>query len=216
VTVLNVYVGQPKPGRYEDVLEMNRAAKKVLERHGAKNARSFMAVVSGAAYGSVVNVCEFDDAEAWGTFYDEVMVDEEIVSMLAQVQGANSPYTTVSMSMVNEIPLGRKRGENGRILYAAVSAPVPGRFQAALALGSQAFDLMERHGARNCRAFQQQANGLQPDVLIGTMEFDDMASYGRAGSALMSDPAAQPLLELLQSSDCPLRSISNDIFAEIV
>jgi hypothetical protein len=216
VTVLNVYVGQPKPGRFEDVVEMNRSAKKVLERHGAKNARSLVAVVAGAAYGSVVNVCEFDDVEAWGTFYDGVMADEEILALMAQVQGENSPYTTVSMSVVNEIPLGRKRGDNGRILYAPVSAPAPGRFEAAVALGSQAFDLMERHGARNCRAFQQQANGLLPDVLIGTMEFDDMASYGRAVHGLMTDPAAQPLLERLQSSDSPLRGLTNDIYAEIV
>jgi hypothetical protein len=102
------------------------------------------------------------------------------------------------------------------VVYVVISAPLPGRFQSAVALGSQAFDLMERHGARNCRLFQQQANGVQPDVLIASMEFDNMASYGRTGQALLSDPAAQPMPELIQSSDSPIRSLSNDVYSEIV
>ena len=47
------------------------------------------------------------------------------------------------------------------------------------ALGGQAFDLLERHGGRNCRLWQQQANGFQPDALVATIEFDNMAAYGK-------------------------------------
>ena len=31
MTVLNVFMGQPKPGRYDDVVEMSRTANKVIE-----------------------------------------------------------------------------------------------------------------------------------------------------------------------------------------
>jgi hypothetical protein len=215
MTVVNVYTGQPKPGRYEEALEMNRASKKVLESHGARNPRILVAAVSGAAYGAIVNVCELDDFEAWGAFYDRIMQDDQILAMIAQVQGDNTPYATQSTGVATEIPLGRQRGSNGNVVAALVSAPVPGRFQAGIALGHQAFDVAERHGARNCRLFQQQANGLQPDVLIATMDFDNMAAYGRMANAFLSEPSVQPILELLQSSDSPIRPITTEIYTEI-
>jgi hypothetical protein len=215
VTVVNVFIGQPKPGRYEDALEMNRASKKLLERHGAKNHRILVGAVSGANYGSIVNSSEFDDLESWGTFYDGIMGDDELLAMQAQAQGANTPYLSQSVSVGTEVPMGRKRGDNGHIVAAYLSAAVPGRFEAAIALGAQFFDLMERHGARNCRAFQQPANGVLPDVLIAAMDFDNMRAYGRAMNALMSDPAGQLLALVTQGSDSPIRAISNDIYTEV-
>jgi hypothetical protein len=214
MTVVNVYMAQPKPGRFEDALELNRAAKKVLERHGAKNARVLVGAVSSAAYGMIVNSCELDDMEAWGAFYDGVMADDELLAMMAQVQGANTPYTTQSISVVSEIPMGRARGDNGRVVVANMSAPVPGRFEDAIALGAQYFDIIEGQGARNCRAFQQPANGLLPDVLIAVAEFDNMQAYGRALSTVMSDPG-QAILEAVQGADSPIKSISNDVYTEI-
>jgi len=215
MTVVNIYSGQPRPGRYEDALEMNRASRKVLESHGAKDHRIFVGTVSTAAYGLIINSCEFDDMETWGTFYDAVMVDEEVQHMLNQVKGENSPYATQTMSVASEIPLGRQRGPKGNVVSVYLSAPVPGRYPASLALGEQAFDLLERHGARNCRLFQQQANGLQPDVLAAIMEFDNMRAYGKAMDAFMSDPAGRSIVELTQSSDNPVRPISSDIYTEI-
>jgi hypothetical protein len=215
VTVVSVFIAQPKPGRLEDALELNRAAKKVLERHGAKNQRILVGAVSGSAYGTIVNSCEFDDLEAWGTFYDGLMADEELVGIVAQAQGANSPYATQSISVANEIPLGRKRGANGNVLVTFMSAPVPGRLDAAIALSGQFFDLVERHGARNCRAFQQPANGVLPDVMVAVMEFDNMRAYGKAMSSVMSDPAGQSILEVTQGPDSPVKTLSTDIYTEI-
>jgi hypothetical protein len=215
VTVVNVYTAVPKPGRYEDALEMNRASKKLLERHGAKDIRISAAVVAGAGYGSIINSCELDDMEAWGAFYDAVMADEEIQRMLAQVQGTNTPYATQSMGVATEIPLGRKRGNRGNLVYVIVSAVVPDRYQAAITLGGQAFDLLERHGGRNCRLWQQQANGILPDALVATIEFDNMTAYGKTVDSFMSDPGVQSIIELTQSSDSPIRAISSDIYTEV-
>jgi hypothetical protein len=215
VTVVNVFIGQPKPGRYEDALELNRASKKVLERHGAKNPRVMVGAVSSSAYGTIVNSCEFEDLEAWGAFYDEVMADEELLAMQAQVQGANTPYATQSMSVVTEIPMGRTRGRSGNVVAAFMSAPVTGRFEDAIALGGQFFDVIERHGARNCRGFQQGANGVLPDVLVAVMDFDNMRAYGAAMTSLLSDPAGQAVVEAVQGPDSPIKPISTDIYVEI-
>ena len=215
VTVVNVFIGQPKPGRYEDALELNRAAKKVLERHGAKNHRILVGSVSSSAYGTIVNSSEFDDLEAWGAFYDGVMADEELLALVAQAQGANTPYATQSVSVATEIPMGRKRGANGNVVVAFMSVAAPGRLEAAIALGGQFFDLVERHGARNCRGFQQPANGVLPDVLVAVMEFDNMRAYGKAMNSLMSDPAGQSIIELTQGSDSPIKALSTDIYTEI-
>ena len=215
MTVLNVFIGQPKPGRYDDVVEMSRTANKVIERHGAQNIRTVAATVSGAAYGNIVSVCEFDDLEAWGGWLDAVLADEEIVTLLGQLRGENTPYLTQSTGVVMEVPLGRQRAANGRVVATFMSAPVPGRYQAAVALAGQGFELLERHGARNCRLFAQQANGLQPDVLISAVEFDSVKAYGKTLNAMTSDPAGQSLLELIQSSDSPMRMLSSDIYTEI-
>jgi hypothetical protein len=169
-----------------------------------------------SAYGSVLNSSEYDDLEAWGAFYDAVMADEELLRILAQVQGADTPFLAQSMQAVSEIPLGRGRGTNGKILAAYVSTPVPGRYEAALAFANQAYDVLERHGARNCRLFAGQANGVQPEMLVSTMDFDNMRSYGRALEAFSADPAGQKVMATTQSSDSPVRSLTTEIYTEVL
>jgi len=215
MTVMSIAIGQPKPGRTEDVLEMSRSAKKLIERHGGKNIRTSTAVVSSAAFGSVVNTAEFDDLEAYGTFFDAIWADDELLSILGEIQGANSPYATFGANVVTEVPLGRKRGPNGLIAVAFVSAPAPGRYQAAIELNNKAAELFEARGARNCRLFSQLASGVQPDVLISAMEFDNMRAYGRAMDGFLADPTGQAMAEQIQSSDAPVRMITSDVFREI-
>jgi hypothetical protein len=215
MTVMSVALGQPKPGRLEDVLEMSHSAKKLIERHGGKNIRTSTAVVSAAAFGSVVNTSEFDDLEAYGAFFDAIWADEELISLLGQIQGANSPYATFGANVITEIPLGRKRGAKGAIIAAALSAPQPGRYQAAIELSNKAYDLVEASGARNCRLFSQLASGTLPDVLISAMEYDSMRAYGKAMSGLLSDPAGQALVDQVQSSDSPIKLLTTDVYREV-
>ena len=137
MTVVSVFTGQLRPGQFEHALEMNRTSKKILERHGAKDHRILVPAVSAAAYGSIINLFESDDMAAWGEFYDSIMADEELVSLLHQLQGADSPYVSQSMSVAIEIPLGRNRGAKGNVVTTYMTAPLPGRFQAAVTFGSQ-------------------------------------------------------------------------------
>jgi hypothetical protein len=212
---MSVVIGQPKPGRTEDAVEISLSAKKLVERHGGKNIRTSTAVVSSAAFGSVVNTTEFDDLEAYGAFFDAIWADDELISLLGEIQGANSPYATFGANVITEIPLGRKRGANGLIVAAFVGAPVPGRYQAAIELNNRAAELFEARGARNCRLFSQLASGVQPDVLISAMEFDSMRAYGKAMTAFLSDPAGQAMAEQIQASDAPLRLLTTDVYREV-
>jgi hypothetical protein len=216
MTVVSVFMGQPKAGRYDDVMAINEKSKKILERHGAKNIRILVAAVSAAAYGNVINSSEYDDLEAWGAFYDEVMADDELLTIMRQIQGADTPFLTQSLQAVNEIQLGRNRGANGKILVTYVSIPVPGRYEAAIALAGRAYDALERVGARNCRLFAQQATGVQPELLVSTMDFDNMRSYGKAIEAFSADPAGQALMAATQSSDSPIRALTNEIYTEVL
>jgi hypothetical protein len=215
VTVLNVFMGQPKPGRYDDVVEMSRTANKVIERHGGKNMRTVVATVSTATYGNVVNICEFEDLEAWGGWLDAVLVDEEILAVLGQLRSESSPYLTQSTGVVVEVPLGRQVGANGPVIASFMSAPVPGRYQDAVGLSGRAFELFERHGARNCRLFAQQANGIQPETLISSVEFDSIKACAKTLDLMTSDPEGRSIIELVQSPDSPTRTLSTDIYTEI-
>jgi hypothetical protein len=47
MTVVSVFTGQPKPGRYDDVMAINDKTKKILERYGAKN---ICVLVGGRVY----------------------------------------------------------------------------------------------------------------------------------------------------------------------
>jgi hypothetical protein len=216
MTVLSVYVGQPKPGRFDDAVDISRRARKVVERHGAKNNRILTGMVSGAAFGSIVNSSELEDLEAFGGWYDALMADDEIVGILGQLRGENTPYLSQSAQVVNEISIaGRTRGPNGAIVAVYLSAPVVGRYQAALALAEQGAELLERHGARNCRVFAQQANGVQPDVLVSTAEYDTMRAFGRSTNSFLADPAGLAIVTLTQGSDSPVRLLSSDVYTEI-
>src|SRR3974377_1488896 len=99
------------------------------------------------------------------------MADDDPLRILGQVRGENSPYATQTNQVVTEVPLqGRKRGPNGAVLAAYMSALAPGRSPAGLARAEQGAELLERLGGRNCRLFMQQANGVQPDTIVSTAE----------------------------------------------
>jgi hypothetical protein len=93
-----------------------------------------------------------------------------------------------------------------RILIAGLSA---------VALSGRAFELLERHGARNCRLFAQQPNGIQPEVLISSIEFDSFKACAKTPDLMTSDPEGRSIIELAQSPDSPTRTLSTDIYTEI-
>jgi hypothetical protein len=213
--VVQAVIGRVQPGRYGDWLEMTRQAKPAIERLGAKNVRVLEAQMAGEEYGSIVFSTEFDSAQALGAHADRLASDAEVAGILGELRGAKSPFIAHTMSVSSEIDLGRVGEASGSAIWAFVSRPTPGRFEAAVALGSRFFDFMERHGARNCRLWNAGAAGSQTSTLIATLEFENLQAWGNATDALESDPEALSLTPVVQGSDSPITPLSSSVYTEV-
>src|SRR6516165_6693789 len=98
MTTISSYVAQVKPGRFQDALELLRQAAKPLESHGAHDVRVLRSN-TGETYGGLVLSLEFENNEKYGIWYDKVMADDEIVALIAQGDGADSPYSNQMVSI---------------------------------------------------------------------------------------------------------------------
>jgi len=217
MTVVHAFSGQVKPGRHEEVIELHRHAAKVVERHGATEIRLLGPAVSGAeTYSSMTTVMQFPTMEAFGTFLDEALADDEVQRLQKELRAADAPLLAPSATLAVEIPLGRKATkERGRVLQVFVSRLAPGRMTAACELSNRAFDMMEGLGARNCRSWSQMYAGLQTNLLIGTIEWESMRALGRATDTLDTRAEFRSVTELVMSSDSPVTPVSADLYLDI-
>jgi hypothetical protein len=94
-----------KPDRYEDFLAVNRQAKALLEKAGAKNIRLLFALTAGEASGSFVLTSEADDLAAAGTVLDKFLADPEGVALFETVNSSAGPTATFGASTWIEVPL---------------------------------------------------------------------------------------------------------------
>ncbi len=141
--------------------------------------------------------------------------DAEVAVILGELRGAKSPIIVQTMSVASEIDLGRTSSELGNAVWAFVSRPLPGRFEAAVALGSRFFEFMDHHGARNCRLWNSGASGSQTSTLIASLEFENLQAWGSATDALESDPQAQAIALVVQGSDSPIQPLSSSVYSAV-
>src|SRR5207248_2672820 len=100
-------------------LPLPRGAQRVRTRHvtrdGARDVRMLGTALGAESYGSTVFSTEHENYAAFGAFYDKIMNDEELLSLMHQAEGPNSPYVTTMLTTAIELPLGRKRAaKHGR------------------------------------------------------------------------------------------------------
>src|SRR5438105_8175377 len=139
MTVVSAYVGKLKPGQLDRAIELGQLAKKVLEKDGAKDVRMLGTALGAESYGSTVFSTEHENYAAFGAFYDRIMNDDELLSLMHQAEGPTSPYVMTMLTTAIELPLGRKRtAKHGRIVDVYISRSVPGRFEAGLAFANRA------------------------------------------------------------------------------
>jgi len=210
--VVNTFLAQVKPGGFERGLEMLRRAAKPLERAGGKNIRVFRGA-TGETYGSLLLVMEYASMKDYGVAYDRIMKDDEVVSMIAASDAADSPYATQTIAVSNEIPIGTTP-KPGPVLQVAISRPVPGRFEDAVALGAKVGQVLGKTGA-SARLFQTGIGGLQSGTFALSMEFANMAALGQATDAIMDGPEGQALVAEVNGANSPVTMVSMDIFTEI-
>ncbi len=204
---------QVKPGRFQDALELLRLAAKPLEARGARNVR-LLRGASGETYGGLVMSMEFENNEAYGTWYDKIMADDEIVGLMARADSADSPYLSQMTSISQEIPI-EGPSEHGRVAQVSISRALPGRGQEAINLASRAAQALGRHGARGCRLLWITSGGTQSGLFVFVAEYASTSAMGKSGDALMSDPAGLALLTDLYGAGSPIAVISQDNYDEM-
>lgn len=216
MTIVSSYVGQVKPGRFAEVAEINEIGKKLLERHGAQGVRFLRAAVAAEGYTSAVTSFEFPTAEQWGQFYDEVMEDDEMISLIARSEGVDSPYTSTMVTMSTDItPRPSKSTATGKIVDVFISRPNPGRFEDCLSLAADASALFEKLGGTNTRLLQQSIAGSQTELLIWTCEWESMRALGRALDKSQDDKLLERITAATLSATPPLTLVSHEAYADI-
>jgi hypothetical protein len=214
--VLSV-VTKPAPGRLEESIELAEHGAKIMERHGAEQIRLLSAALGSESYGLMVLSSEFSSSEAFGKYYDSVMADDETRELLRRSAAASSPTAITSITTAVEVPTGRQStGGRGPIVEVISSRLGPGQeLQPAIELGSRAFAVLERLGARRCRLWQQTVAGSQSELFASTIEWESMTAYGRAMDRFAEDPDGQAILAQVTGPKAAVVTQSHDIFAEL-
>jgi len=213
MTVISSYVAQVKPGRFQDALELLRRAAKPLESLGAHEVRVLRSA-TGETYGGLVMSLEFENNEAYGTWYDRVMADDEIVGLLARADSTDAPYVSQMVSLGQEIPIEGPK-EHGPVVQVSISKPLPGRAPEAISLASRGAQLLGRQGARGCRLLWISSGGMQSGAFVFVSEFASTTAMGKTGDALMSDPEGLAFLTEVGSAGSPATMMSQDIYYEL-
>ena len=105
MTVAQAFVGQVKPGKYDDALEMAQLAKKVLERHGAKHIRLMGAALGLESSSSLIFSTEFDTMQAYGKANDAWVTSPQGQAMGLVLNSSDAPVVMVSHEVFTELPL---------------------------------------------------------------------------------------------------------------
>jgi len=217
MTVLSVFGGQVKPGRFDDVVEMGRAGAKIQERHGAKHPRLMtVSFASSDTFGSVTLISEFDGLKAFGTHFDKIMADEEIVRLMGELRGANSPFLSPQSFQLNEISLGSGSDDaRGKVVSVSRFHLERGRLKQAVEEATAMRDYYVAHGALNHRMWVYYAAGPLTGAVMESTEYDSMEAYGATSESILSDREGWHLLKRAMSANSPLTMLGSVVYTQI-
>lgn len=105
MTVAWIGLFSVKPGRLQEFLSDVAEAKKIFDRHGAKNFRVFTAAIAGPNSNMVTAVSEYPSHEAWGKIYEALQADPAFQALFEKLMGPDSTSTFVSTSLLTELPV---------------------------------------------------------------------------------------------------------------
>jgi hypothetical protein len=192
------------PGRRDQFLGMALEGMKLFERHGATHTRMLASLDAGQASDVYALTNEFDSAESYGAFVDELYRDSEFGSLVARITAADSPMTMVSRILETEIPLDRSGpAVRGAIVSANIGRAHPGRFEDSCGLVRDIFGFLEEHGATNCHLLELDAAGARTFELLARWECDSMRTRGKVVDAWTSTPTGRELAARMRAIDGP-------------
>jgi hypothetical protein len=217
MTVIRTWTVRPHFGRFDDTLAMLTEAAKIVERHHGTEMLLTEAGAAGSNSGSLVLSCEFPDFATYGTFVDEMKADDEVNAYMRRARATDAPYALVSALVASEVPLerGAAQGGRGTVLFAFAGRAHPGRLADVRRVTSEAFDILERHGATRCRLLQVGPGGELSGTLVSITEFNDMHAYGVAIDQFNVDPAGMQVLAHVEGSGSPIQFMSSSLYTRI-
>lgn len=95
-----------KPGRMAEMMRKFEEVMPLAERVWGRRGRVLRSTVAGAASGRLLVYTDFDSAHDLGERIDRAQSDEEWQGFLAWINGADSPGTLSSVSMMTDVTPG--------------------------------------------------------------------------------------------------------------
>jgi len=213
----SVRLARCSPGRRAQFMELARGGMKLFERHGAFGTRMLEALDAGRASDVYVLTSEFDGAEKYGQFVDELYRDPEFESFTTRTSAADSPLTVVSRMLGSEVPLGLEGPKDrGVIVTAYLRRAHPGRFEECCDTLRSLFIFLEEHGGSSCRLLQLDAAGSRTGELLACWEADSMRTRGKVLDAFASRPAGRELALRMRSAEAPMSLVWSGLFRDLI
>ncbi len=92
------------PGARQAAVELLGGMKPIIERLGGTT-RLTAATFAGDAHGTITVVSRFPDIASWAKAMDSLPTDAEYGALTARIYAADSPCTTIALSVAGEIPI---------------------------------------------------------------------------------------------------------------
>ena len=109
---------------------LQRWAKKLVEREGAKDCRLSAAATAGKSRAPLFFTMQFDSNEDYGGFADKIAGDQELAALAERLDHEDSPVMIEANSLGVEIPLDRPvKADTAAVIQAYLSRPLPGAFR---------------------------------------------------------------------------------------
>ncbi len=204
------------PGQRDQFFGLALEGMKLFERHGATHTRLLAALTAGQASDVYALTNQFDSAEAYGAFVDDLYRDGEFENFMSRITSPDSPLTVTSRTLATEVPLMRGGpAHHGAVVSANIGRPERGRFDDCCELARSVFEFLEGHGASNCHLLQLDSAGARTGELLSRWEYDSMRSRGKALDGWASDPEGQALAARIRAQDSPVSITWSGLYRDV-
>jgi len=214
--ILSTSLARCSPGRRDEFLSLALESMKLFERHGANHTRLLSALTAGQASDVYALTNEFETAEAYGTFVDDLFRETEFEAFMTRITGPDSPMTVVSRNLATEVPLLRRGpADHGAIVAAYIGRPERGRFEDCCDLARSMFEFFEARGGSNCHLLELDSAGSRTGELMFRCEFDSMRSHGKMLDASATSPEGQALTARTRADDSPVSFTWSGLYRDL-
>ena len=115
--------------------------------------------------------------------------DAELLQLLDDARGPNSPVTITSQHLASQVDLGRTgSNDRGAFVEIHVSQVKPGRMDDAFDTARRVADYVEARGASNAQLLTLFVAGSASNQVVFTFELPTMRAWGSLSDSWTADP----------------------------